>query len=100
MRKLNYLFAVIMCCGHVLATDGWDIIDKSMTSATPWDADGGAAHNKAWKSSQKGDGITITQKTDFVNITKTGAASKDNYAYLVNIGSLSSKEHVYLLEVW
>ena len=52
MRKLNYLFAVIMCCGHVLATDGWDIIDKSMTSATPWDADGGAAHNKAWKSSQ------------------------------------------------
>lgn len=99
MRKLNYLFAVIMCCGHVLATDGWDIIDKSMTSATPWDADGGAAHNKAWKSSQKGDGITITQKTDFVNITKTGAASKDNYAYLVPAGLTLEKNTAYSFEV-
>ena len=65
MRKLNYLFVVILLCSHALAAESWDIINKSMTSATPWDADGGATYNKAWKSSQKGEGIAITQETDF-----------------------------------
>ena len=99
MRKLNYLFVVILLCSHALAAESWDIINKSMTLATPWDADGGATYNKAWKSSQKGEGIAITQETDFVNITKTGVASKDNYAYLIPAGLTLEKNTAYSFEV-
>lgn len=99
MKRFSYLIVFVLLSISSFAAESWDIINKSMTATTPWDVDGGAPYNKAWKSSQKGEGVLITQQTDFVNITKTGVSSKDNYAYLIPAGLTLESNTAYSFEV-
>ncbi len=63
----------------------WDILDKSMSA---WNVDGGSATNKAWTSTI-GTNLTtndysITQESDYVNLTKTGVGNQSHSASLNN----------------
>ncbi len=80
MKKTYFIFAFILLTGNFFAAGPWDILDKSMAK---WNINEGSDDNLAWKTSQAGTGITVTQEAGYVNITKTGTAASNNYAFLI-----------------
>jgi hypothetical protein len=74
------VITLILLTGNLLAAPAWDILDKPMAA---WNANGGSSISRAWTTSQKGSGIAVTQKDGYVNITKTGVAASNNYAFLI-----------------
>lgn len=80
MKKTYIIFTLFFFAGSLFASETWDILDKSMAK---WNVNEGANYNLAWKTSQAGSGIAVTQKNGYVNITKTGTATSNNYAFLI-----------------
>lgn len=87
---------LILLSGSLFAAGTWDVLDKSMAA---WNVNGGAANNKAWTTSQNGSGITVKQETGYVNITKTGAAATNNYAFLIPPALTLSANTPYSIEI-
>ncbi|MDR1808857.1 MAG: hypothetical protein LBR34_00425, partial [Prevotella sp.] len=65
MKKIIFFLSALCCTGNLSAAEPWDIIDKAMD---PWNADGGAATNKAWSftkgTNTPATGI-VTQETGY-----------------------------------
>lgn len=80
IKKVNLILVLFFFTANLFAAGTWDLLDKAMSA---WNVNGGSDTNKAWTSSQKGSGITITQEAAYVNILKTGVATGNNYAFLV-----------------
>ena len=80
MKKTSFILALIILTCKLFAAETWNILDKSMAK---WNVNEGANYNLAWKTSQAGTGITVTQKIGYVNITKTNTAASNNYAFLI-----------------
>ena len=99
MKTIKIFLALLACIsltGNAFAAITWDILDKTMD---PWNADGGATTNKAWTTSKAGSGITVTQGSGFVNITKTGVATNNNYAFLIPPALTLTGNTAYTFEV-
>jgi lysophospholipase L1-like esterase len=81
MKANTLIITLLLLAGTLPATEEtWNILDKSMAT---WNVDGGSIANRAWTTSQKGAGIAVTQHSGYVNITKTGVAATNNYAFLI-----------------
>lgn len=97
MIKNSIIILLMLFGGNLFASPTWDIINKTMD---PWNADGGVPINTAWISSQKGSGITVTQASGYVNITKTSVASSNNYVFLIPNPTLTlSSNTAYTFEI-
>ncbi len=84
MKKINFLFCLILLSANLFAVQTWNILDKSMAA---WNVNGGSDYNKAWTLS-KGSSLApanyaVTQGSGYVNVMKTYAAASNNYAFLV-----------------
>lgn len=80
MRKTNLLIVFILFLGHSLFAQTWDVLDKSMAA---YNQNGGASSNQAWAVAQGGSaGSAITQKTGYVNFTKTNTGQSSRWAWV------------------
>jgi lysophospholipase L1-like esterase len=96
MKKISTLFILIFLAGNTVFSQTWDILDKSMAA---WNVNGGSQVSLAWTSSQKGNGIRITQNTGYVNISKTEVAASNNYAFLIPQPLTVSPNTAYSIEI-
>ncbi|MDR1809783.1 MAG: hypothetical protein LBR34_05185, partial [Prevotella sp.] len=65
MKKISTIIACMLLAVNLFSAINWDILDKAMD---PWNADGGAATNKAWSftkgTNTPATGI-VTQETGY-----------------------------------
>lgn len=88
MKKINFLLAFILFSGNILLAQTWDILDKSMAT---YNQNDGASTNQAWTVAQGGSAASVaTQRTGYVNFTKTNAGSSARWAWVRPVTALAN----------
>ncbi len=88
MKKIIFLFTLILFTGNFLFAQTWDILDKSMAA---YNQNDGAATNQAWAVAQgTSAGGAATQQAGYVNFTKTNAGTTARWAWLRPATALAS----------